>query len=360
MVSQEFELIVVGAGVAGLSTALAAAKSGVRSILCLDQYGVANSHGASGDGLRLFRLSYFEHPAYVPLLRQAIESWRELGDDLYVPVGGFYAGPLNSELVQGSMESGNMHRIPHDVMPSVVAKAKFPQFTLPPDYVVFFESEGGFVRAAKGTHAIAEAVQKRDVEIRQAEVLQITSVGNRWLVEGDGFEYTGTKVIVAAGNDTGSLIPLLRPHLTMETHLMLWLKEFDSLWENSPGFGIMNDGGEMLYGFPTVDEVPGVKIGGHHEFSSESLEGQENRLKQLAAKYLPSLSGEVLSRKSCHYDMSRDGNFIFGEVEPGLSVACGFSGHGFKFGPVLGELAWHAAIGDLPDELSFLSVKRLL
>jgi glycine/D-amino acid oxidase-like deaminating enzyme len=103
-----------------------------------------------------------------------------------------------------------------------------------------------------------------------------------------------------------------------------------------------------------------VKIGGHHEFSSESLEGQENRLKQLAAKYLPSLSGEVLSRKSCHYDMSRDGNFIFGEVEPGLSVACGFSGHGFKFGPVLGELAWHAAIGDLPDELSFLSVKRLL
>jgi glycine/D-amino acid oxidase-like deaminating enzyme len=51
---------------------------------------------------------------------------------------------------------------------------------------------------------------------------------------------------------------------------------------------------------------------------------------------------------------------MFGEVEPGLSVACGFSGHGYKFGPVLGELAWQAATDGLPKELSFLNVHRYL
>ena len=358
MVSNEFELVIIGSGVVGLSTALAAAKSGVRSILCIDQHGVANSFGASGDGLRLFRLSYFEHPSYVPLLRQAIEAWKELGDSIYVPAGGFYAGPIDSELIQGSLESANMHGIPHEVMPSSVARSKYTMFDLPNDYVVFFEPQGGFVRATRGTWAIAQAATNQGVKFVQQAVIQLNPIGTRWQVETKETKYLADQVIVAAGHLTGELVPTIRPHIRSQSHLLLWMSYEGLEWKTAPGFGIMNDAGEMLYGFPAVDDVPGVKIGGHHDFSTSSLEGQESRLRQLAGQFLPSLSGEVLSRKSCCYDVSPDSNFIFGEVEPGLSVACGFSGHGFKFGPVLGELAWHASNGNLPNELAFLSVKR--
>lgn len=360
MVSEEFELVIIGAGVAGLSTALAAAKDGVKSILCLDQHGVANPFGASGDGLRLFRLSYFEHPAYVPLLRRAIESWQSLGDNLYVPVGGFYAGPLKSELIQGSLESANMHGIEHDIMPSETARRQFPQFTVPSDYVVFVEPEGGYVRAADGTVAIGAAAQSLGVAIAEAKVLDVTPVGGRWKVNGADFSVVAERVIVAAGHATGVLVPQIEPFLTKETHLLLWLEDLTHTYDQGPGFGIMNDMGEMLYGFPSVDDVPGVKVGGHHQFSSSSIETQEKRLCELAAQYLPALSGKILSQKVCPYDMSPDSNFIFGEIEPGLSVACGFSGHGFKFGPVLGELAWHAANGKLPEELAFLNVNRYI
>lgn len=358
--AKDFELIVIGAGVAGVSTALAAARSGVQSIACCDQHEVANAYGASGDGMRLFRLSYFEHPAYVPLLRQAIESWKSLDESLYVPVGGFYAGPLNCDLVRGSLESANMHGIPHEVMPCSVVRFKYPMFTLPNDYVVFFESQGGFVRAARGTRAIAQAATKRGVDFIQEAVSQLNPIGNRWEVETSHAKYLADRVIVAAGHLTGELVPRIRPFIESQMHLLLWMNHDGQDWQGAPGFGIMNDAGEMLYGFPACDDIPGVKIGGHHDFSASSLVSQEARLKALAAQFLPSLTGEVLSRRSCHYDVSPDANFIFGEVEPGLSVACGFSGHGFKFGPVLGELAWHGANGKLPKELAFLSVDRYL
>ncbi len=360
MVTEEFELVIIGAGVTGLSTALAAAKSGVKSILCIDQHGVANPFGASGDGLRLFRLSYFEHPSYVPLLRRAIEGWQQLGDSLYVPSGGYYAGALKSELIQGSLESANRHRISHDVLPSETAKKRFPFFAIPQEYVVFFEQEGGYVRSADGTIAIAKAAHSLGVEISEAQVEAITAKGNQWIVEGEGFQLLAERVVVAAGFETGSLVPKIKHALTKQTHLLLWLDDPKHDFDAGPGFGMMTEDSEMLYGFPAVDDVPGVKIGGHHRFSSSSIEGQEKRLLELAAQFLPSLSKEVLSRKVCPYDMSPDSHFIFGEVEPGLSVACGFSGHGYKFGPVLGEVAWQAATVGLPKELSFLSVNRFL
>jgi sarcosine oxidase len=358
--SGEFDLIVIGAGIAGLSTALTARKSGIKSVLCIDQHGVANSFGASGDGLRLFRLSYYEHPGYVPLLRQAIDRWNSLAGDIYCPVGGFYAGPLGSELMFGSLESSNLHGIPHDILPAMTAEKQFPNFRLPSDYAVFTEQQGGYIRAKIGTEAVGNAATECGVELLNAKVIGLEPYGNRWNVLGEDFRCRADCVIVAAGIDTGELVPNVATYLKKETHLLLWLEDQENRFAQGPGFGIMNDSGEMLYGFPAVDDIPGVKIGGHHQFSFASLEGQENRLLELAAEFLPSLSGKVLARKSCHYDMSPDGHFIFGEVEPGLSVACGFSGHGFKFGPILGELAWQAAVGNLDKDLSFLSVSRLL
>ncbi|MBS1700333.1 MAG: FAD-dependent oxidoreductase [Armatimonadetes bacterium] len=358
MNSGSYELVIVGAGIVGLSTALSAAKSGVHSILCLDQHGVANSVGASGDGLRLFRVSYFEHPAYVPLLREAIEAWKALGDDLYVPVGGFYAGPQESELIWGALLSAHRHNIPHDEMTAAEAMRRFPQFHLPTEYVGFFEPQAGFVRAARATRAMAAACERKGVKIQEATVAGLEPIGNRWLVRGDDWEVSANQVIVAAGNGTGALVPHVAPHVTSRTHTLLWIEPASDIWREAPGFGIMNRAGEMLYGFPALDDMPGVKIGAHHHLPSRTLEDQMADLVVLLAQYLQHLKKNLLSRKTCAYDMSPDGNFIIGRVEPGLTVACGFSGHGFKFGSVIGDIVWQAANTGLPDELGFLDVLR--
>jgi sarcosine oxidase len=351
----EFDLIIVGAGVVGLSTALAGIGRCER-VLVIDTHGPANSFGASGDGLRLFRLSYFEHAGYVPLLREAIEQWKVLGDGLYVPAGGFYAGPASSELVLGSLASAMEHEIDHQVLTAAESNDQFPRFRLPHDYVGFFESEGGYVRSAEATAAIYRKASDAGVSFATDKVLGLSPIGDRWSVQGERATYLGSRVVVAAGNATGELVPQVAPFLSRETHLLVW---HEADWKDLPGFGIMNETGEMLYGFPAVDQVPGVKVGGHHRFSSSSLAEQEKGLAALTERFMPSLSPNILSRKTCDYDVSPDGHFMIGDVEPNLVVACGFSGHGYKFGSIIGDIV-HDTFYCIPHELSFLDVSRFI
>lgn len=352
----EYDLIVIGAGIVGLSTAVEAAHRIPGKILCIDTHGVANSIGASGDGLRLFRLSYFEHGSYVPLLREAIEGWNSLEDDLYVPAGGLYAGPADSVLVTGSLESALHHEIEYLLLSSSEVKTRYPQFDLPKEFVGFLEAEGGYIRAAKATRAMAARAERLGVEVRVDRALRINSVGERWQVTTENSVCLCDQLIVAAGAATGDLVPRLKRFLEREAHLVAWFDAPD--WTDLPGFGIMNEEEEMLYGFPAVDDVPGVKVGGHHRFSKDTLEQQEHGLVELTRRFMPNLSSTITHRRTCDYDVSPDGHFMIGRLELGLTVACGFSGHGFKFGSAIGSLILQAAYQELDDDYSFLDVNR--
>ncbi len=356
MTRSDYALIVIGSGIVGLSTAVAAAKAKIGPILCLDMHGVANNVGASGDGLRLFRLSYFEHSSYVPLLRESIEGWKSLGQDLYVPAGGLYAGPPASLLVTGSLESALQHEIDYEILSSREVDQRFPRFTLPEDYLGFLETEGGYVHANRATKAMAQQAEKLGVQIVQDKVLQLQSIGSKWLVFGESGNYNAERVVVCAGPATADLVPGIAPFLEREPHIVFWFDSPD--WTDLPGFGIMNEAEEMLYGFPAVDAVPGVKVGGHHRFSYGSPTEQQQGIQELTSRFLPTLSQTILARKSCDYDMSPDGHFMIGELDPGLTVACGFSGHGFKFGSAIGEVIFQAPCGSLDEDLSFLDVNR--
>ncbi len=348
----------IGAGIVGLATAIEAAKNCTGRVICLDPFGEANAYGASGDGMRLFRVSYFEHPSYVPLLQESIPAWNELGADLYQPVGGFYAGPPDSELIAGAIQSANQHHLPHEVLTRQESMRRYPMFNLPEDYIGFFEPQAGFIRAAKATRAMAAKARSLGVQIIWDKVISLQPDFPRWLVGGQKtFIETGL-VIVAAGAASSEILPRLRQHLRPETHLLTWFESDDEAWKEAPGFGIMNSEGEMLYGFPAVDKVPGVKIGGHHQFSSGDVGTQEEGLRRLASQHLNGLSETILSTKTCVYDMSPDGHFIIGKIDRAMIVACGFSGHGFKFGSVIGKVVWEAATNGLPKHLSFLDVKR--
>ncbi len=352
----EYDLIIIGAGIVGLSTAVEAAYQMPGKILCIDTHGVANSTGASGDGLRLFRLSYFEHGSYVPLLREAIESWNSLGEDLYVPVGGLYAGPADSVLVMGSLESALHHDIEHLLLTSSEVKKRYPQFDLPHEFVGFLEAEGGYLRAAKATRAMAAKAERLGVEVRVDRALGINPVGERWQVTTENSVCLCDQLVVAAGAATGDLIPKIGRYLSREAHLVAW---FDTPeWSDLPGFGIMNEDEEMLYGFPAVDDYPGVKVGGHHRFSKNTLGQQEQGLVELTRRFMPNLSSSITHRRTCDYDVSPDGHFMIGRLEMGLTVACGFSGHGFKFGSMIGRVILDSCMGEFEDDLSFLDVSR--
>src|SRR5687767_4962489 len=98
------DIIIVGLGGMGSAAAAHASLRGKR-VLGLEQFQPGHTHGSSHGRSRVIRLAYFEHPAYVPLLRRAYELWRQLGRDASRRVlqmtGGLMIGAPNSDVVSG-------------------------------------------------------------------------------------------------------------------------------------------------------------------------------------------------------------------------------------------------------------------
>ena len=99
-----YDVIVLGLGGMGSAAAAHLAARGQR-VLGLERFGPAHDQGSSHGGSRIIRQSYFEDPAYVPLLLRAYELWHELDADLMTLNGGLYFGRPDSPTVAGSLRS---------------------------------------------------------------------------------------------------------------------------------------------------------------------------------------------------------------------------------------------------------------
>src|SRR5882672_10161693 len=123
------DVIVAGLGAHGSSAAYRLAARGA-SVLGFDRFARGHTLGSSGGLSRIIRLSYYEHPDYVPLLRRAWTLWRDLeresGEKLLTETGGLYMGPPEGELVPGALRSAQEHRLPHEVLDAKELRRRFP------------------------------------------------------------------------------------------------------------------------------------------------------------------------------------------------------------------------------------------
>ena len=125
-----YDVIVIGVGAMGSATCCELARRGAR-VLGLEQFDIPNALGSSHGFSRMIRMCYYEHPDYVPLLRQAYELWRRLenecGQKLLHVTGGVYIGRAGSELVTGSRASAQRHNLAHEFLDREQLSQRFPQ-----------------------------------------------------------------------------------------------------------------------------------------------------------------------------------------------------------------------------------------
>ena len=121
------DVIVIGQGGMGSAAAAHLAARGQR-VLGLERFGPAHALGSSHGGSRIIRQSYFEDPAYVPLLLRAYELWeqleRETGEPLLTITGGLMIGAPDSEVVCGSLRSAREHDLAHQMLDAGAATSR--------------------------------------------------------------------------------------------------------------------------------------------------------------------------------------------------------------------------------------------
>ncbi|MDQ6671642.1 MAG: N-methyl-L-tryptophan oxidase [Chloroflexota bacterium] len=371
-----YDAIVVGIGGMGSATAYHLARRGQR-VLGLERFQIPHSMGSSHGVTRIIRLAYYEHPSYVPLLQRSFELWRELqagcGEQLLYVTGSIDAGPPGGGVFEGSLESCRLHGLPHEVLSGAQVSERFPAYRLPPDALALLQPDGGFLLPERCVVEHAAAARTLGAEIHSGErVRGWEALGDGIRAWTDGATYTAERLVLTAGAWATELVgPILQKLAVPERQVLIWLQiRRPDLFrlDRFPVFNVMVPEGRF-YGFPEYG-VPGFKFGKYHHLGEqvdpETVErlanpADEAPLRDFAERYFPDAAGATLDTQVCLFTNSPDEHFIV-DVHPEypqVSIAAGFSGHGFKFCSVIGEIMADLALqGETSHDIGLFRLKR--
>ncbi|MGH2368727.1 MAG: N-methyl-L-tryptophan oxidase [Chloroflexota bacterium] len=350
-----YDAIVVGLGGMGSAAAYHLARRGQR-VLGLDAFTPGHTMGSSHGESRIIRLAYHEHPDYVPLLQRAYDLWHALQQESATEVlritGGLFVGSPQSHPVAGARQSARLHHLPHEVLDAVEIRRRYPALRPDDGDVAVYETRAGILFPERCIAAYLRLAGEAGAELRRAEPVRSWSpAGSGVEVRTDAGRYHATRVLFTAGAWLGKLLADLRLPLRPERNVVFWLQPRETPERFEPDrFPIFIwDTGALgtFYGIPHLDRA-GVKVARHHggqwcdpdTVRREVDAGDEAPVRRFVASRIPALDGTVASSLVCLYTNTPDEHFVVDrhpEV-PGVFYAGGFSGHGFKFASVIGEI----------------------
>jgi len=352
----DFDVVVCGLGATGSAALFHLARRGVR-VLGLERFTPGHDRGSSHGATRIFRVGYFEHPSYVPLVRHAQALWREVeaaaGRPFLHVTGILEIGPPDGVLVTGTLAAARLHGLRHEVLPADELMRRFPAFKVPPDYVAVLQPEGGFLDVEPSLAAHVALATAAGAELRCGEAVRAieprdAAVG---IVTDRGTVEAGA-AIIATGAWTNSLIPALPLRATRA--VTGWFEPVDAAAYTAgrlPVFIIESRHG-MHYGIPPQGGAgigAGVKVAKHHHrdqtVDPDAVDRavsatDEHLIRAAIAEHIPAANGRLIDAKTCLYTMTPDGDFLIDRLpgQANIIVASPCSGHGFKFAPAIGEI----------------------
>ena len=370
-----YDVIVLGVGGMGSATLFHLARRGLR-VLGLERYDLVHEYGSSHGLTRIIRLAYWEHPTYVALLRRAYELWRELetlaGERLLYITGSVDAGPENGSIFQGALKSSELHGLAHEVMDGDQLHRRFPGYRLPPEIRCLYQPDGGFLLPERCNVAHAALAMARGAEVHCREpVLEWGAGGGRVWVRTTRGRYEAGRLVICAGSWASKLVSELGGLAVAERQVLAWLLPSRPEYFEPGAFPVFNLEVEegRYYGLPSF-LVPGFKFGKYHHLGEvvdpdtvdrEPRTEDEDLLRAFARRYFPDGAGATMMLKACLFTNSPDRHFILDRHpdHPEVSIAAGFSGHGYKFCSVIGEvMADLAQRGETSHDIEFFRMKR--
>ncbi len=349
------DVAVVGVGTMGSMAAWQLAERGT-SVIGFDQFAPGHDQSGAGGESRIFRTAYQEGTSYIPLLQRSLTLWRELetqtGSDLLTLTGGLTIGRPDTEAMQNVLQGIEQYGLNHAVLTPSEVGDRFPAHHLGDDEIAILDPVAGYVKpelavltAARRAEAIGARLHRytKIVDIQpDASGVTLHSLNRSWRVG---------KVIVTAGAWTQNLVPSSGDHYEIiRIVLAWWIPKRPELFtaERFPIF-VRLAGDASFSGWPTVDGTT-VKIGrnGSHGTVADADALDRNvaqswmvKARRVVREFLPDLEPDPV-RISAYMDgWTSTMNPVIGNVwgMDNVMAMYGFSGHGFKMAPVMGEIA---------------------
>lgn len=363
-----YDTIIIGVGSMGSSACYQLAKRG-RKVLGLEQFNLVHEQGSHTGQSRLIRQAYFEHPDYVPLLFSAYRGWAEIeqagGTQLYWPTGIAYFGEPEDEIMLGIKASARKF----DLRLKSLALDAYEEFRIPGNYEGLLEPEAGFLSPERAIGTLVKLAKKHGAEIRENTPVRSWRMdGNEVVVETENESFRAGNLIISAGAFVSEIAEL--PAEMKKTRQYLAWADTDKFQMGQVPCWFIADRERpgSFYGFPSnngLEGPTGLKLACHRPGEAltdpENFDHERELLEGFMEKFFTSKMN-IHTHKTCKYTYSPDEHFIIDwlpEHRQKVLIATGFSGHGFKFVPVVGEiLADLATAGTTDHPINFLSLGR--
>jgi sarcosine oxidase len=357
-------VIVVGGGIAGLCTAVALVKRGVKPIL-LEGRRIAGSHGSSHGPSRITR-SVYADALYVRIMQRLHrEHWPELEallgqpllfktDGLFFGHGALWEKYLNAVLSQG---------VAVEYLDVAEGCRRFPQFRLDSATSILHDHTAAVIAADRVLCGLRDWLVGAGVEIREdTRLLQLEPHSDSVSLMTSGGRFDADSVVLTVGSWISEFVPNFAANVTVLRQTIGYYDLGDATASQPPNFpvwvAIGNNEEDVFYGLPEFDR-PGVKVGRHRTIGANDDANVEDDPKAALADLDAIVEREFavkarsrLSFERCLYTVVPGEDFILGAHpdEPRIVLGSACSGHGFKFGPWTGEvLADFALEGNCDD-----------
>ncbi|WP_363466587.1 N-methyl-L-tryptophan oxidase [Halogeometricum borinquense] len=353
-----YDVIVVGVGGIGSAAVYHLSQRGL-DVLGLDQYSIPNSVGSSHGDSRLIRLTNYEDPEYVPHVRRSIDLWESLeeeyGEQLLFRTGTVDAGPEGSETVEGAITACEEYDLPYEHLSAAELSEQFPGFRLPSDFEAVHQPDGGFIHPTRCVQAHVAGAHDNGAETHAHEtVVEWDTTDDGVRVQTDLTTYEADQLVLTAGAWKDVFPERVAEKLTP------WRVIVGGFQPESPEkftpdalpvFSI-NEGDQGYYGAPAAG-TSGFKFGlvdnledvaDPSNFDPRPTEKEKERLRTVlhdkAREYFPEGARSTKRLKTCMVTHTPDQDFIVDSLpdRPQVKVGAGFSGKGFKFSSLMGEL----------------------
>lgn len=375
-----FDVIVAGLGAMGSAAAYHLASRGKR-VLGIEQFTSPHDRGSSHGGSRIIRQAYWEGADYIPLVQRAQELWRRLEKDsgarLLHIIGGLFLGSRDGNLVSRSVAAAEQYAIRFELLDRREVERRFPAFVTQPGDAAVYEPNAGYLMPEECIRAHLELAGRAGAELRfEEKVLSWSAAGDHVEVRTGKGTYQGGHLVITSGPWANEALHGVMP-LRVTRQVMAWMGLRGGVSQFLPDrfpVYVAEDvtGGAPIYGFPAIDGPGGgVKAAIHGRDDVCTADGVDRvvhgediqMIREKLKTRIPALDGELLRAKICLYTMTPDEHFVIGPHPqiPACTIACGFSGHGFKFSSVVGEvLADLATSGRTAHSIALFDPRRFL
>ncbi|XP_015458757.3 peroxisomal sarcosine oxidase [Astyanax mexicanus] len=378
MASEEYDCIVIGAGIQGSFTAYHLAKNKKKTLL-LDQFFLPHSRGSSHGQTRIIRKAY-EEDFYVHMVEGSYELWarleREAGVKLITRTGLLLMGPENAkdfQLVKSSMQNNG---IPAVFLQRHEFSQHIPNVNLTPGDGALVETTAGVLFADRAVRAAQMVFQGYGGEIKDGQkVLQIEPGSVVTVKTGSGI-YRAKSLVIAAGawcNELLTHVGLQLPLQVLKINVCYWKEKVPGSYSVKNRFPCFiqlhpKEAENDIYGLPS-NEYPGLMKLCYHSGSETNPDERDKQtdksdvevLSRYIVRCFPGLVPVPSVVESCMYTVTPDQNFVLDHhpTYRNIVIGAGFSGHGFKFSPVVGKVLSELSMGQVPSyDLSPFRIDR--